>query len=75
MKRNEGLGKSLIDTNKELKWFRCKARDMGIDPPRGKVIKFWIGGVSEDSVTHVLTIDKGMKDIEYVKEDDKFPAG
>jgi len=48
---------------------------MGIDPPKGMVIKFWIGGVSEDSVRHVLTIDKGMKDIEYVKEDDKFPAG
>ena len=32
----------------------------------------WIGGVSEDSVIHTLSIDKGMKDIEYVKEDDKF---
>ena len=48
---------------------------MGIDPPKGMVITFWIGGVSEDSVRHVLQIDKGMKDIEYVKEDDKFPAG
>lgn len=75
MKRNEGLGKSITDTNRELKWFRCKARDMGIDSPRGKVITFWIGGVSEDSVIHTLSIDKGMKDIEYVKEDDKFPAG
>ena len=46
---------------------------MGINPPKGKVIKFWIGGVSEDSVTHVLTIDKGMKNIEYVNEDKEFP--
>ena len=72
-KRNEGLGKSLIDTNKELKWFKCKARDMGIDKPKGMVITFHIGGVSEDSVHHVLTIDKGMKDIEYIKEDKDFP--
>tara|TARA_B100000073_G_C23624117_1_gene529786 strand:- start:525 stop:722 length:198 start_codon:yes stop_codon:yes gene_type:complete len=63
------------EISKEYKWFRCKARDMGIDPPKGMVITFWIGGVSEDSVRHVLQIDKGMKDIEYVKEDDKFPAG
>ncbi len=62
-----------MDVSSSLKWFRCKARDMGIDPPRGKVIKFWIGGVSEDSVIHVLTIDKGMKNIEYVKEDKEFP--
>ena len=48
---------------------------MGIFKPDGKVITFWIGGVSEDSVIHTLSIDKGMKDIEYVKEDDKFPAG
>lgn len=48
---------------------------MSIFKPDGKVITFWIGGVSEDSVRHVLQIDKGMKDIEYVKEDDKFPAG
>ena len=69
------MAKSLTDTNKELKWFRCKARDMSIFKPDGKVITFWIGGVSEDSVIHTLSIDKGMKDIEYVKEDDKFSAG
>ena len=69
------MGKSLIDTNKELKWFRCKARDMGIHPPKGHVLEFWIGGIDEDSVRHVLLMDKGMEDIEYVKEDDKFPAG
>jgi len=62
-----------VGDNVSLKWFRCKARDMGINPPKGKVIKFWIGGVSEDSVTHVLTIDKGMKNIEYVNEDKEFP--
>jgi len=46
---------------------------MGIDKPKGMVITFHIGGVSEDSVHHVLTIDKGMKDIEYIKEDKDFP--
>ena len=67
------MGKSLIDTNKELKWFKCKARDMGINSPKGMVITFHIGGVDEDSVRHVLTIDKDMKDIEYIKEDKVFP--
>ena len=67
------MGKSPIDTNKELKWFKCKARDMSIHKPKGMVITFRIGGVDEDSVHHVLTIDKGMKDIEYIKEDKDFP--
>ena len=67
------MGKSLIDTNKELKWFKCKARDMSIHKPKGMVITFHIGGVDEDSVRHALTIDKGMKDIEYIKENKDFP--
>ena len=67
------MGKSPIDTNKELKWFKCKARDMSIHKPKGMVITFHIGGVDEDSVRHTLTIDKGMKDIEYIKENKDFP--
>ena len=46
---------------------------MGINSPKGMVITFHIGGVDEDSVRHALTIDKGMKDIEYIKEDKDFP--
>ena len=46
---------------------------MSIGKPKGMVITFRIGGVDEDSVHHVLTIDKGMKDIEYIKEDKDFP--
>ena len=57
----------------DYKWFKCKARDMRIFNPKGVVITFHIGGVDEDSVRHVLTIDKGMKDIEYIKEDKDFP--
>ena len=56
----------------DYKWFKCKARDMSIFKPKGVVITFHIGGVSEDSVRHILLMDKGMKDIEYVKEDPNF---
>ena len=62
-----------MGSSTSLKWFRCKGRDTTIFPPKGKVIKFWIGGIDEDSVRHVLTIDKGMKDIEYINEDKEFP--
>ena len=44
----------------DYKWFKCKARDMRIFKPKGVVITFHIGGVSEDSVRHILLMDKGM---------------
>ncbi len=55
-----------------MKWYKCKARDMGINKPKGLVITFHIGGVSEDSVRHILNVDKVMKDIKYIKEDKDF---
>tara|TARA_R100000742_G_C4195772_1_gene26424 strand:+ start:42 stop:230 length:189 start_codon:yes stop_codon:yes gene_type:complete len=56
----------------EYKWYRCKGRDTTIYKPDGRVIKFWIGGINKDSVRKVL-INKGIKDIEYIKEDNDFP--
>jgi len=47
---------------------------MNIFKPDGIVLKFWIGGTDEDSVRKVL-IEKGCIEIEYIKEDDKGPAG
>ena len=55
-----------------LKWFRCKGRDTTIYKPKGKVIRFWIGGTDEISVREVLK-NKGFKDVEYIKEDKEFP--
>ena len=52
------------------KWYKCKGRDMRIFKPEGRVITFHIGGISEDSVRKVLA-NKGMVDIEYVKEVDE----
>jgi len=52
------------------KWYKCKGRDMTIFKPEGRVITFHIGGISEDSVRKVLA-NKGMVDIEYVKEVDE----
>jgi len=43
---------------------------MRIFKPEGRVITFHIGGISEDSVRKVLA-NKGMVDIEYVKEVDE----
>ena len=56
-----------------LKWFRGKGRDTTIYKPKGKVIKFWIGGADEISVREVLK-NKGFKDVEYIKEDKEFPS-
>tara|TARA_E500000331_G_C16650290_1_gene452567 strand:+ start:285 stop:422 length:138 start_codon:yes stop_codon:yes gene_type:complete len=42
---------------------------MRIFKPEGRVITFHIGGISEDSVRKVL-IQKGMVDIDYIKEVD-----
>ncbi len=56
----------------EYKWYRCKGRDTTIYKPDGRVIKFWIGGINKDSVRKVL-INKGITDIEYIKEDNDFP--
>ena len=55
------------------KWYKCRARDMGIYKPKGIVITFHIGGKSEGDVRATL-ISKGMKDIEYIKEDPNFPT-
>ena len=46
---------------------------MGIYKPEGIVITFHIGGKSEGDVRANL-ISKGMKDIEYIKEDPNFPT-
>ena len=51
------------------KWYKCKARDMTIHKPEGMILTFHIGGISEDSVRKVL-IQKGMVDIDYIKEVD-----
>tara|TARA_B100000945_G_scaffold288134_1_gene260215 strand:- start:37 stop:237 length:201 start_codon:yes stop_codon:yes gene_type:complete len=61
-----------MGVSSSLKWFRCKGRDTTIYKPKGKVIKFWIGGTDELSVREVLD-NKGFKDVEYIKEDKEFP--
>ena len=61
-----------MGVSSSLKWFRCKGRDTTIYKPKGKVIKFWIGGADEISVREVLK-NKGFKDVEYIKEDKEFP--
>ena len=54
------------------KWYKCRARDMGIYKPEGIMLTFHVGGKSEGDVRATL-ISKGMKDIEYIKEDKVFP--
>ena len=54
------------------KWYKCKARDMSIHKPKGFILTFRIGGESELQVRELL-VSKGMKDIEYIKEDKDFP--
>ena len=61
-----------MGVSSSLKWFRCKGRDTTIYKPKGKVIKFWIGGTDEISVREVFK-NKGFKDVEYIKEDKEFP--
>ena len=50
------------------KWYKCRARDMGIYKPEGIMLTFHVGGKSKGDVRATL-IAKGMKDIEYIKED------
>ncbi len=54
------------------KWYEVKARDTNINKPKGHTLTFHIGGKSEGDVRATL-ISKGMKDIEYIKEDKVFP--
>ena len=54
------------------KWYKCRARDMGVYKPKGIMLTFHVGGKSEGDVRANL-ISKGMKDIEYIKEDKNFP--
>ena len=61
------MGKSPIDTNKELKWFKCKARDMSIHKPKGMVITFWLWGDSESDIRKILD-NKNIKDVEWVEK-------
>ena len=47
------------------KWYKCRARDMGIYKPEGIMLTFHVGGKSKGDVRATL-ISKGMKDIEYI---------
>ena len=62
-----------MGVSSSLKWFRCKGRDTTIYKPKGKVIRFWIGGTDEISVREFLK-NKGFKDVEYIKEDKEVPS-
>lgn len=53
------------------KWYKCKARDMGMNVPKGIVLTFHIGGKDKGSVrTHLIS--KGYTDIQYIEENPDF---
>jgi hypothetical protein len=53
--------------SEDSQWFHIKARDMDIFEPDGKVITFWLWGVSETDIRHILS-KKNIKDIEWIKK-------
>jgi hypothetical protein len=53
--------------SEDSQWFHIKARDMDIFQPDGKVITFWLWGVSETDIRHMLS-KKNIKDIEWIKK-------
>ena len=53
--------------SEDPQWFHIKARDMDIFQPDGKVITFWLWGVSETDIRHILS-KKNIKDIEWIKK-------
>ena len=54
-------------------WFECKARDMDIFKPEGKVITFWLYGDSEAHIREMIN-KKGYINIEWIKPPvDKLP--
>jgi hypothetical protein len=53
--------------SEDSQWFHIKARDMDIFQPDGKVITFWLWGVSETDIRHILS-KKNIKDIEWIKK-------
>mgnify|MGYP003388769418 FL=1 len=53
--------------SEDSQWFHIKARDMDIFQPDGKVITFWLWGVSETDIRHMLS-KKDIKDIEWIKK-------
>ncbi len=54
-------------------WFECKARDMDIFKPEGKVITFWLHGDSEAHIREMIN-KKGYINIEWIKPPvDKLP--
>ena len=54
--------------SEDSQWFHIKARDMDIFQPDGKVITFWLWGVSETDIRHMLS-KKDIKDIEWIKKE------
>jgi len=54
--------------SEDSQWFHIKARDMDIFQPDGKVITFWLWGVSETDIRHMLS-KKNIKDIEWIKKE------
>ena len=53
--------------SEDSQWFHIKDRDMDIFQPDGKVITFWLWGVSETDIRHILS-KKNIKDIEWIKK-------
>ena len=53
--------------SEDSQWFHIKARDMDIFQPDRKVITFWLWGVSETDIRHMLS-KKNIKDIEWIKK-------
>ena len=47
------------------KWYKCRARDMGIYKPEGIMLTFHVGGKSKGDVRATL-ISKGMKDLSLI---------
>ena len=54
--------------SEDSQWFHIKARDMDIFQPDGKVITFWLWGVSEIDIRSKLD-KKNIKDIEWIKKE------
>ena len=50
------------------KWFHIKGLDKTINKPNGKVITFWLSGVSKDDVWTKAS-EKGITKIKWVKEE------
>jgi hypothetical protein len=54
------------EDSQEPQWWNIRARDMDLNVD-GMVIEFWLWGVSETDIRHILS-KKNIKDIEWIKK-------